>query len=115
MNSGSSVRPLGVTRARECFEQALGLVQSARAIPFVLDALAGLAAIAVSEGRFERALELALPVLRHPASSQETKDQAERLRSEVEVQLTSHQIEAARAWAQAKTSEAIVTEILGKS
>ena len=60
----------------------------------------------------EHALELLLIVLNHPASFQETKNRADRLRAELEAQLTSQQVEAAQTRATAKTFEAAVEAIL---
>ena len=51
-------------------------------------------------------------VLNHPASLQETKNRANDLRAELEVQLTSQQVEAALARAQAKIFEVVVAEVL---
>jgi hypothetical protein len=50
--------------------------------------------------------------LDHPASLQATKNRAARLRTELEAQLTSQQVEAAQARAQVKTLEASVDELL---
>jgi hypothetical protein len=78
-----------------------------------LDALSGIAALRARQGNIEQAFELALFVLSHPASVQDTKDRAARLRTELETQLTSQQIQAVQARAQAKTFDAIVNDALG--
>jgi hypothetical protein len=61
----------------------------------------------------QTALEWQLVVLNHPASVQETRERADQLRLELEAQLTSQQVEAANARAQAKTLDAVVGEALG--
>ena len=57
-------------------------------------------------------LELLLVVLNHPASFHDTKDRAAHLRTELVAQITSQQIEAAQWWAQVKTYEDVVDEVL---
>ncbi len=59
--------------------------------------------------------ELLFIVLTHPASIQDTRDYAEQLRSELEAQFTTQQIEAVQMRAQRRTLEAAVTEILSRS
>ncbi len=99
--------------ARNCFLDSLKMAMEVQAIPAILDTLVGLAGAQAKEGAMEQALELLTHALSHPASSREMKDRAERLRAELEGQLSPQQIEAARSRAQAKTFEAIVAEILG--
>jgi hypothetical protein len=72
----------------------------------VLDNLAHLQARA---GETEQALECALGVLRHPASTHEARIRAECLLAELATQLTPRQTQAIRA--QVKTFEDIVKEI----
>jgi predicted ATPase/DNA-binding SARP family transcriptional activator len=80
--------------------------------PVALEALAGLASLQAKRGRTEYALELLTIVLNHPAGFQETKDRAAHLRGELEPRLTSQQVDAAEARAQAKTLEAAAEEVL---
>jgi hypothetical protein len=77
-----------------------------------LEALASFASLQAEPDDREQALELLLIVLNHPASLQETKNRADRLRAELEAQLTSQQVEAAQARVQVKTFEAAVDEVL---
>jgi tetratricopeptide (TPR) repeat protein len=100
------------TEARNCFLDSLKMAMEVQAVPAILDTLVGLAGVQAKEGAMEQALELLTHILSHPASSREMKDRAERLRTELEGQLSPQQIEAARSRAQAKTFEAIVAEIL---
>jgi hypothetical protein len=78
----------------------------------VLEALVGLACLKAKRGDQEYALELVCLVLNHPSSLPETKKRANDLQAGWVVQLTSRQVEAAQARAQAKTFEVVVNEIL---
>jgi len=83
-----------------------------RGTPVALEVLAGFASLQAKQGDREHALELLLIALNHPASIQETKNRAAQLRTKLEAQLTSQQVEAAQTQAKAKTFEAAVEEIL---
>ena len=65
-----------------------------------LDMLATLAAVHEQRGMRVSALEMTLQILQNAASSQAAKARAEELRARLEPQLTTQQIEAARARAQ---------------
>ena len=80
--------------------------------PVALYALIGLASLLAKRGDVEHALEMALIISNHPASSHDTRDRAARLRIELEAQLTRPPAEAVLARAQAKTFEAVVDEVL---
>jgi predicted ATPase/transcriptional regulator with XRE-family HTH domain len=101
-----------VSEARRIFLDALRQGMEAQTVPLALDALTGLAHVFAWAGETERALEFSIHVLHHSASTQDAKDRAEQLRLELESQLTRQQIEA--VWAQAKTFEAIVDEVLAE-
>ncbi len=77
-----------------------------------LEALVGIATLKAKQGNIEQALELSLIVLNHPASLQETKNRADRLRAELEAQLTPTQSEAIQAHVGDKTLEAVVEDLL---
>ena len=98
--------------AERVWRESLRIAIETRGTPVALEALAGLASLQAKRGNLEHALELLLIVLNHPASVQGTKDRATRLRTELEVQLTSQQIETVHGRVQAKTFEATVEEIL---
>jgi predicted ATPase/DNA-binding XRE family transcriptional regulator len=98
--------------AQNSFTAVLRLAREGGFIPFALDALAGLANLQAKQSNMGHALELLLIVLNHPASPQETKDRVSDLRADLEAQLTSQQVEAALARAQAKTFDAVVDEVL---
>jgi predicted ATPase/transcriptional regulator with XRE-family HTH domain len=98
--------------ARADFRQAIQIALAADVKPNVLDGLAGLALLSAQKGHYERALELATHVRQHPASPQEAKDRAEKLRAEVEDQLTPQQLESVQTRIQARSFEAVVQEIL---
>ncbi|HSB00220.1 MAG TPA: hypothetical protein VLE49_06190, partial [Anaerolineales bacterium] len=77
-----------------------------------LEALVGIASLQAKRGESEQALQLLLIVLNHPASIQETKDRATRLRAELEAQLAQSQIETIQTHAGEKTLESVVKELL---
>lgn len=101
-------------QARPCFEQALHLALTARIDPNTLDALTGLALLSERAGCPETALEMALYVLQHPASTQDAKDRAEKLRGIVTPHLSQPQQAETQARAQARplTLAETVAELL---
>jgi tetratricopeptide (TPR) repeat protein len=98
--------------AQNSFLAVLRLVREGGFTPFALDALAGVASVQAKQGDREHALELLLVVSNHPASLQESKDRADQLRVELEMQLTPAQIEAIQAHAAKKTFDAVVGDLL---
>jgi predicted ATPase/transcriptional regulator with XRE-family HTH domain len=68
--------------ARQMFRQALRLSREAGSMPLVLDALAGLAAIGLQDGRHEQAFAVAGFVLDHRASTQKTRGRCAQIHSE---------------------------------
>jgi tetratricopeptide (TPR) repeat protein len=100
-----------VALARQVFLQAAQISLAAGVMPNVMDALAGLCSCCAQEGQRERALELALLVLQHSASPQDSKDRVENLRSELETQLTPQQVDSARERAVGRSLQVVVQEI----
>jgi predicted ATPase/transcriptional regulator with XRE-family HTH domain/cytochrome c553 len=98
--------------ARRIFLEALPMALEVQAIPLALDALVGLAYLAVQIGQAEQAMELAICVSCHPASTQEAKDRAGQLGAELEAQLTPQQVEGAQARARTRSLDVTVTELL---
>jgi hypothetical protein len=72
----------------------------------------GIAALRRSQGDNESALELVWHVLQHPACTQDTRDRAEQLRTELAAQLLGEQIGLIRTRAQAKTLDMLTQELL---
>lgn len=109
---GQAAYALGnCSEARQAFLAGAHLAIRAQAPPAALDALVGLATLIVDDGAGERALQLCMVVLNHPATSHESKDMAARLRDQLEAQLTPQQIEAAHARAQSLTLEGLVADL----
>ena len=98
--------------ARRCFLEALAVARNAEIRPIVLDALLGIAAVQAEQGNVEAALEMVVHVLQDPAHTQGVHNQAERLRANLETNLTAEQIDRIRARAQDKTQDALVRELL---
>lgn len=100
--------------AERTWRASLRMATETQGTFIVLEALVGVARLQAKRSDREHALELVWRVLHHPASLQETKNRANDLRAELETQLTSQQIEAAWARAQAKPFEVVVGEFLGQ-
>lgn len=80
--------------ARQYFLEALTLAEAAQIAPIMLEALLGLAALHALEGAAQPALELLIPILQHPASPEEVRLRAERLRGELAAHLTTSELQA---------------------
>lgn len=100
-------------QARESFKQAVKIALENQSPPNALGALAGLVALDVKDGRHEQALEMASFVLAHPAGTQETRSRAEKLRAELEAQLTPEQIKAAHSRARSMTLDSLARDLSG--
>lgn len=103
------------TQAQESFREAGKVAFAAQAFPMLLDALVGLAMLDAEKDYHERALASVIFVLANHSSTQDTKNRAAKLRTELETQLTSQQIETIQTRAQDKTLETFVSEILETS
>jgi predicted ATPase len=101
-----------LTQAERYLVEAVQVAAEAGYNPNVLDALATLASVRAQQGMSLSALGMVLCVLHHQASSKDAKDRAENLRSELEVQLTSTQVQAIQAQVLAKSLGTIVAELL---
>lgn len=104
---------LDLTEAERCAVEALKVAAEAAYNTSGLNALAILAAVRAEQGAYEAALELALQVARHPASTHEAKHQVEALRVKLEAQLSPPQLEMVRMRVQSKTFETVVHNLLG--
>ena len=85
---------------RRVFLQAFQVALQSQHNPAALYSLLGIAIMDAKTGTAERALQLAVYSGGHPSSNYQTKSRAEKLRVELESQLTPGQIEAACARAQ---------------
>jgi predicted ATPase/DNA-binding SARP family transcriptional activator/Tfp pilus assembly protein PilF len=94
--------------ARQCFSQALTIAAAAQVTPVMHEALLGFATLQMQAGELASVLELVLYLLQHPASTQEVKGRAEKLRTQIEPHLTDRQRETIRAQVQQKTGEELV-------
>jgi tetratricopeptide (TPR) repeat protein len=98
--------------AERNWREALRIAIETKGLFIALESLVGLASFQAKQGEMERALELVLIVLNHPAGIQDTKNRAEQLKRELEMQLTSQQVERVQALVQIKTFEVIVDQVL---
>ena len=102
-------------QADKSFRRAGEVAWSIQALPMLLDAFIGLAMLESQEGHTERAFEWVVHSLGHPASTQDTKNRAEKLRLELEAQLSSQKIESIKRQAQSRRLEDVVQELWMKS
>jgi predicted ATPase/transcriptional regulator with XRE-family HTH domain len=110
---GHNALALGdVAGAHNSFIEILRLSREGGYVPYLLDALVGIASLPAKRGDKEQAVELVLVALNHPASLPDTKHRAGNLRIDLEAQLTRQQVEAAQERARSKTLESVVAEIL---
>ena len=98
--------------ARVFYLKALPLAIQAQAIPIVMDALVGLAQLAVQTENFVEAYELSSFALHHLASTGETKDQARMLIQRVESCLPAEQMEMLQAKVNTQSLESIAEHLL---
>jgi tetratricopeptide (TPR) repeat protein len=98
--------------AERGWREALHVTKETQGTFVALEALVGIATLKAKQGKIEQALELSLIVLSHSASLQETKIRADRLRAELEAQLTPTQIEAIHAHAGEKAFQSVVEDLL---
>jgi hypothetical protein len=103
-----------VAGAQNSFIEVLRLAREGGYVPFALDALAGLAMMWAENINAERALELVIHILQHPAATHAAKSRAERLRAELESRLTPQQIQAAQAQARKQSFDQVVSQVLGQ-
>ena len=80
--------------ARRVARESLRIAAGIRATPVILDALVSFAMLPSAAGDVQQALELVHIVLEHPASLQESRNRAKRLRSELEKYSTAAQLAA---------------------
>ena len=112
---GRSVFALGNdAEAERVWRESLRIATETRGTSVALEALVGLASLQAKQGDMERALELLLIVLNHPASFQETKDRAEELRAELELRLTPQKLQAVQAQTQEQSFDQVVSQVLGQ-
>jgi predicted ATPase/transcriptional regulator with XRE-family HTH domain len=86
-----------IAEAHQYFGEMLTLAAQAQLAPRIVDALVGIAQLEVHEGNPVAALTLLTQVIQHPATQRESKDRAERLRTELVAGLPPAQIAQAEA------------------
>jgi len=98
--------------ARRCYLEALAVARDAEITPIVLDGLLGVAVLHAQEGNLEAALEVVLHVLQAPAHTQGVHHRAEQLRTNLEADLTTQQIDLIGVRVHNKLLDALVQELL---
>jgi len=90
----------------------LRLARQGGYVPFAIDALAGLARMLADDADDERALELVVHILQHPAATHAAMIRTEQLRAEVEARLTPQQLEAAHTRARMRNFDQVVDQFI---
>ncbi len=110
---GRSLFALGNdVEAERIWRESLRIAAEIHGVPVVLEALVGIASLRAKRGETQSAFELLLIVLNHPACDQETKNRAEKLRTELAAQLTPIQIEGSQARTGDSAFETVVEDLL---
>ncbi|MFQ5855302.1 MAG: tetratricopeptide repeat protein [Anaerolineae bacterium] len=98
--------------ARAHCREALKIAVDINAVPLVLEILVGIAVLLTEEGEGGQALELLSLACHHAASTRQTRDRAEYLRTELEPQLPPGVIAEGRRRREARTLNEVVNEVL---
>lgn len=101
-----------MVEAEQVFCEALQAAMADGIITYALDSLAAIALIRARQGFNETALKIVLYILQQPSGAPETKNRAELLRTELEKQLSQHQIDAFRASINSVTLEEIARALM---
>lgn len=104
-----------VADAQNSFVEVLRLAREGGYVPFALDALAGLGMIWAKNSNAERALELVIHILQHPAATHDAISRAECLRVELESRLMPQQMQAVQAQVQKQSFDQVVSQVLGQT
>jgi tetratricopeptide (TPR) repeat protein len=91
------------------FQSALKLALANRVTPKVLDVFAGVAELWLKEEKTQRALEILVLIVNHPASSKENQDRAVRLLSDLMPQLSAEMMSLTEQIEQGKLVEELKT------
>jgi tetratricopeptide (TPR) repeat protein len=100
--------------ARQYYLEAIQKSADADVMPVMMDALLGFASLLAADGSYENAYRVALAVLLQMGISQETRDRAENLHTDLSDKLTPTVIEKAQASVANTTFKAAIKEILEK-
>jgi len=110
---GRSVLALGnLTKAEETCRKAIWIASEVKGTPLILESILGMAHVRVKQGNPEDAYKMLLVVLNHPATYQETRNRANVLHSELEVQLTQAQTKTIQARVGESAFDAVVKDLM---
>jgi len=100
------------SQAEHHWQESLRLAMDTNGILTTIDALVGFAGLLAKRGDQQRALQLLLLSMNHPATISEIKVRAGKLADELKLQLSQEQIESAQNFVKVNTVESVVKEIL---
>ncbi len=93
-------------------DEALETLMKIKAIPLVLEVLAGIAKLFAKENKNEYALRVLALILHHPAGTKDLKELAGHLFSDLKAEFTTQEIEAIRKSVETRKFEEVVEEII---
>lgn len=96
--------------SRRYFGEALTRAMELGAVPLALEALGGLAGNLALSGDWEKAVEMAALVLRHPACDRETRQKAERTIAQAAEHLPAEIVGAARSRGESRSLTEVAAE-----
>jgi len=102
-----------VSESKRCFCEALKGAMEIHAAPVAVDALVGIANLLRKKGEMEKALELLAFAIQEPSASKDTKERAERLRSQFICELPPQTVGTIQKRGKGRKLEEIAEEILG--
>ncbi|MBK8903560.1 MAG: hypothetical protein IPM53_20420 [Anaerolineaceae bacterium] len=92
--------------------EALAIAQGSKVLPVAVAALFGLAVLAVEADALKLAAELVEHILQHPASRQNTRQRAEKLKAELISKLSPQQVNIIKEGANQWTLSDLVSRFL---
>ena len=98
--------------ARKYFVDAISIAREMQVLPVLLDALVGEAEIQARQGGVESALEILMAVSQNPSCSLATKTRAEKLRSDLLIQMPTPRVKTLKAKISHKPIDVLVEDIL---
>ena len=99
------------SEAQHLLKRAIKLALEAQALPQAIDAALELADHHIHLGHINHALELILPALQHPASTEGAKQRGAQLKASLERQISSEQLEALERQAKPETLETVLARM----
>jgi hypothetical protein len=99
--------------AYACYEEALHTARAIEALPWVLSAAVGIAALSAKAGRYGPVVEMLTLAVYHPACNQRTRERSARLLSRLEAELPAEAVAGAEERGRHKQLDDAIQDLLG--